>query len=111
VLKFSDSRIPNVLIASLGSCILFVSALIGRTVFVKSEWSSNFALMIVVEVGFAFINVCAFVLSIYALITVFAYRNAVDANWNKTFRAVIYTAPNVILYWVWQLLKFLKAVV
>ena len=105
MLNFSDSRKPNVIIASTGSFLLFIGSIIAGAFFMDSKWSANAALLITAKSIFIAVNILSIIMSLYALFT--SYAN----GWlltDRLSRPVLGSAPWVLCFWTWRLVLLIK---
>jgi hypothetical protein len=104
---FSDSRKPNVLIASIGSSILLISSIITYAFFQNSRWGANTLLLLITRIIFGAVNITAVTMSVYALLT--SYQNGWLSN-GRLSRPVLGTAPWVLYFWGWRLFLLLREI-
>jgi hypothetical protein len=105
MLRFSDSRRPNVLIAAIGSYVLFLSSLVSYAFFLKSSWVTYPPLLVAMKVMYGMINATAVTMSLYAL--VISYQNGWLSE-SRLGRVVLSSAPYPLLFWCWKLYKIIK---
>ena len=107
MLAFSDSRKPNTIISAVGSFILFLgSVIVGAAILHK--WGMYAWVEFTTYTCFGIVNIFSIMMSLYALITLFS--NGWVLTDTRMQRAVLGTAPWVLLFWVLMFIKFLKSV-